>query len=138
MRVTIGLLLYVAVMVLGSLLKKMAEDKARQARVPMSDDDDQVYTVTVDDVLIDPLPRDDVSRGDSVDLQIDGSELGEYTREFASRKTFADWDLDDGFVEEEPEAVAPSFVRQDFGWDQAIVFSEILREPRVKRAWPNR
>jgi hypothetical protein len=76
MRVTIGLLLYVAVMVLGSLLKKMAEDKARQARVPMSDDDDQVYTVTVDDVLIDPLPRDDVSRGDSVDLQIDGSELG--------------------------------------------------------------
>ena len=67
MRGTIGLLLYVAVMVLGSLLKKMAEDKARQARVPMSDDDDQVYTVTVDDVLIDPLPRDDVSRGDSVD-----------------------------------------------------------------------
>src|SRR5690554_4768613 len=104
----------------------------------MSDDDDQVYTVTVDDVLIDPLPRDDVSRGDSVDLQIDGSELGEYSREFASRKTFADWDLDDDSVEEEPEAVAPSFVRQDFGWDQAIVFSEILREPRVKRAWPNR
>ena len=138
MRVTIGLLLYVAVMVLGSLLKKMAEDKARQARVPKSDDDDQVYTVTVEDVLLDPLPRNDAFLGDTSAPAPSDIELEENTREFVSMEAFADGDLDDDSVEEEPEAVAPSLVRQDFGWDQAIVFSEILREPRVKRAWPNR
>jgi hypothetical protein len=33
---------------------------------------------------------------------------------------------------------AESQFNRDTGWAHAIVLSEILREPRVKRPWPNR
>ena len=46
MQGLIGLLLYVAVMVLSGIMKKLAEEKARQARAPALDDGDS-YTVTL-------------------------------------------------------------------------------------------
>ncbi|MCK9525874.1 MAG: hypothetical protein M0R49_08100 [Limnochordia bacterium] len=143
MRGTVGLLLYVAVMVLGSILKKMAENKAKQAPMPTFDDD-EVYTVTLDDML---------ATDSTVEERLEASEtvtglgltLDERVDKSHSQDTRDAQDWDDVEDIEWAESADDSESSSDdvkvplgSAWAQAIVLSEIIREPRAKRAWPSR
>ena len=139
MQGAIGLFLYVAVMILGSILKKMAEGKARQGRVPLSLDDPQVHTVTLEDMLFDQSPVDDTSVGEIMDTTISEVEIPSQRTpgEFEARDAFGDWELQDD-QEEATETLVDPLVPEHPSWAQAFIFAEIIREPRAKRAWPNR
>jgi hypothetical protein len=144
MRGTIGLLLYVAFMVLGSILKKMAEQKARQASPPVSVDGDP-YTISLEDILLESVSHGESeyspSEADVERISQTDSE-GHTTKEMdgsahRDEKEWAEWDT-------EESAGDGSYVKEDTppfqypSWQQALIFSEIIREPRAKRPWPSR
>ncbi len=142
MRGTIGLLLYVAVMVLGSILKKMAEDKAKQVRTALPDEGDS-YTVTLDDMLAGEVPADEQMEDFAVVEAVNDFDLTtEHDADIRQEpmENLDDWEDrvwekpgdDDELITDLGEAP------QHLSWAQAIVLSEIIREPRAKRAWPNR
>lgn len=144
MRGSIGLLLYVAVMVLGSILKKIAEDKNRQ--VPRTVIDDEPYTVTLDDMLAE-APAQEWNAQEAVEslstpVSSEGSagEFGSQDRQFFSERDGKDGDWD--WRESEDDADVGSeevaFVPRKLNLRQAIIMSEIIREPRAKRPWPGR
>lgn len=145
MQGTIGLLLYVAVMVLASILKKMAEDKAKKTQKPVTQRGES-YTVTLEDMSAeDSVQAWSAEEAPELVNTFDRSEWAsnEGTGEFGSqdRDASAVWDEDwsggeskhDGKISD-----VAAFVPRKLDLKQAIVFSEIIREPRAKRPWPGR
>lgn len=157
MQGAIGLLLYIAAMVLGSILKKMAQDRARQG-APSMPGLNEVYQVSFDEVGA----EDSQQAGDFVEesvLDTAGTHLFDLTiaegvRELQSQGVddFGDWDdwddEDDGIegdrerrkIPEDSESRRLNEAMLPLGsdWAQAVLLSEIIREPRAKRAWPHR
>ncbi|NMB20751.1 MAG: hypothetical protein GX979_07785 [Firmicutes bacterium] len=155
MRGTIGLLLYVAVMILSSLLRKAAADRARQGR-PSIDGHD-LFDVTRADGFPETLPQEGILVEEmSEELHgEDGLHLAiiENLREFQNQRMedsegddWEDWDDsdddEDGGWRQMPQESEPGLdeTMKPLGsqWADAIVLSEIIREPRAKRAWPSR
>lgn len=145
MRGSIGLLLYVAVMVLGSILKKIAEDKAKQAPRTVIDGD-KSYTVTLDDMLTE-APAQEWNAQEAVELvstpvSSEGSAggFGSQDRQLLSYRDDEDGDRDWDDSEDDAESgsVEVAFVPRKLNLKQAIIMSEIIREPRAKRPWPGR
>ncbi|HHT69446.1 MAG TPA: hypothetical protein GXZ85_09365 [Firmicutes bacterium] len=144
MRGTIGLLIYVAVMVLSGILKKMAQEKVKRASAPPIGDV-EAYEVTLDDMTVTEPPL--------VESMEPSTELGGFAPaseesggESGSRgpQDVVDWDTweeYDDWDDTEDDLDASAVKRPAYGetgWAHAIVLSEIIREPRVKRPWPNR
>lgn len=141
MRGSIGLLLYVAVMVLAGILKKIAEDKARHAPRTVVDGDEP-YTVTLDDMLTE-APVQEWNAQEAVELvstpaSSEGSagEFGSQDRQFLSED--GDWDWRDSEDDTEDVSEEVALVPRKLNLEQAIIMSEIIREPRAKRPWPGR
>lgn len=154
MRGTIGLLLYVAVMVLASILKKMAEDKARQTRTLVADEGES-YTVTLDDMLAGELSAGESAADEGMETstiisgfdRIIDEDVDGRNQDMEDSDNRDDWDEWDEWEWEERETQSvedakritdPMEAPQQPNWAQALVWSEIIREPRAKRAWPNR
>ncbi len=142
MRGSIGLLLYVAVVVLGSVMKKLAEDRARQTQGPMIDEAES-YTVTLENMVTEAhVPE--WSNQEEADLARTSENSGWTTNE-SEKEIFGAWDdwedQEDwlGEVEDDGKISADApFVSGRLNLKQAIIMSEIIREPRAKRAWPSR
>ena len=142
MRGTIGLLLYVAVMVLASILKKMAEDKARQTRTLVADEGES-YTVTLDDMLAGELSAGESAADEGIESLIGENVDGrnQDMEDSDNRDDWDEWEWEDRetqSVEDVTRITDPMKAPQQPSWAQAVIWSEIIREPRAKRAWPNR
>ncbi|MDI9485463.1 MAG: hypothetical protein QM372_08390 [Bacillota bacterium] len=140
MQGLIGLLLYVAVMVLSGIMKKLAEEKARQARAPALDDGDS-YTVTLAEMLAEEVPGSaDVQSMHASQLmsRIGESELKRHHTEAVD--AWDDWEdsARPGVSDEREFAPEPQILAQSTRWEEAVVLAEIIREPRAKRPWPMR
>ncbi len=135
MRKYMGLIIYVAIMLLVSILKRAAEQRAKRAQVPVTRDEGDIYTVTLEDMLAEESPVTDHhvkefslqnhEQSMNNDLEdLDDLEDSDWGRAAQTEKG--------GYIEESSELpLHPS-------WAQAIIFSEIIREPRSKRPWPIR
>ena len=142
MRGTTGLLLYVAVMVLASVLKKIAENKVRQGRPPV-EVEGEPYTITLEDILSESMPAGESEtsiNASGLEPTLDANVGESRTQEMDGFDDWNEWECqeteesveDGGFIAD------PMKTPQHPSWEQAVVFSEIIREPRAKRGWPSR
>ena len=137
MRGSIGLIIYVAVLIIGGVMKKMAEDKVKQAKLSRGLERSP-YVVTLEDMLKAAPATDTLDTPDS-GLEKTGDKDWSSPRDEAKDKELG---TDEGretppsqpFVGSSPE---PQMLKHP-NWEQAIILSEIIREPRAKRPWPSR
>lgn len=134
MKGSIGLIIYVVVAIISSVLKKRAQENAKQRRNLIGPENIDPYQVTLEDMLED---RSDAfatvsgfDTGLEVDLEVDledQRDAGEIQGERINRPS-------------ENAKVAPTrrAAPQSLNLAQAILMSEIIREPRAKRPWPSR
>lgn len=142
MQGLIGLLLYVAVMVLSRIMKKMAEERARQARTPAGEEGES-YTVTLEEMLADESHAAQSPGDHGLSTHRMEPRIGESELKRKGMADFDDWDeWEDRSRQQEKQesndlAETQSLPRRP-QWAEAIVLAEIIREPRAKRPWPSR
>lgn len=122
MRGAIGLILYLAAMLLSSIVKRIADEKAKQRRRMQTPTDIDPYTVELEDMLAEELEETETEQS------ADDVETWEEYRD--------DGDLVDELGDSNESIALERYPRHS--WAQAVVMAEILREPRALRRWPSR
>lgn len=131
MHGAIGVIIYLAIMLLSGIVKLIAEQKAKLRQIQQGQDLSDPYTVTLEDIL---------AEGESK-AALETTSMNDSESEYLNRNTQDDWE-DDGWgslASEQDQAIEGFQVgEQSFSLAQAIVMSEIVREPRSIRRWPSR
>lgn len=127
----IGLIIYLAIMLLSGIVKMIAEQKGKQRQMHQGQEPGDPYTVTLEDILSDSESPDA--------LETSMRSLESEYMEQRTQNEWEDWD-DDGWERLAPEeSVEELQVGEQFpSLAQAIIMSEIVREPRSIRRWPSR
>lgn len=130
MKGSIGLIIYVVVAIISSVLKKRAQENAKQRRNLIGPENIDPYQVTLEDMLEDRSDAFATVSGFDTGLEVDledQRDAGEIQGERINRPS-------------ENAKVAPTrrAAPQSLNLAQAILMSEIIREPRAKRPWPSR
>lgn len=133
MRESTPLIIYVVVMILGSIIKRLAEEQARKRKGSVQTGEIESHDVTLEDML-----RQDTDVGEDISPNVPYMSMD---IDIEERE-----EVDDGWDDEWQRAYQPNEdVQEDVGvmprrtnWAQAIVMTEIIREPRAKRRWPAR
>ena len=128
MRGAIGLILYLIVTLISGLVKKIAEENAKQRRRLQESGGVEPYTVTLEEMLIEGEP---VSDGQATTDP-------ESPRWHNSHDEWAEWDDWQDNDDWQRSATELSSGRKRLNLAQAMVLSEVVREPRALRRWPNR
>ncbi|NLJ80332.1 MAG: hypothetical protein GX335_04840 [Firmicutes bacterium] len=130
MRVSLGFIIYILVAVFTAIIKWLAKQGQTEKRRSPGDFSEVMEVEK-------PLPATDVF--DEVEEYFSPLR-GEEEEPEVSLRTAEDLDLN----QDEPKKVKPKaklkprFRISARNLSQAIVMSEIVREPRVQRPWPNR
>lgn len=134
MRISVGLILYILVSIIGGLIKKAAEDKSQgQPRVKTQvGKHGQSYPDTVSH---EEIERALVQRFQEIIPEEQAQQI-----DADAERQAVPTELE---TEEEPKIVSKERKKQRIpslqpSLAQAVVMSEIIRQPRAKRPWPSR
>lgn len=129
----IGLIIYLAIMLLSGIVKMIAEQQAKQRQLQQGQEPSDPYTVTLEDILADGESKDALE-----------TSMSDLESEYLNRSTQDDWEeWDDGgwerlAPEQDLSMEGLQEGEQSLSLAQAVVMSEIVREPRSIRRWPSR
>jgi hypothetical protein len=133
MRGALGLIIYLAVVLFSSLIKKAAEEKIKRAKLAGElGQEPQLDTVEV--FFQEDEPEGVLERGFGQETQ-DGEHEADYQADWEQEED--GWGapkptLEEDFGEEGQVAIARSKMAE------AVIMSEVLRPPRAMRRWPSR
>lgn len=129
------LIIYVVVMILGAIVRKIAEDRAQQKKMSTGPEESHSYDVTMENILNDEA---DVSEGippTGLEMSVDDGEDG--LEELDLNEGWEDDEWERAYQPDTDDEETPNLPARP-NWAQAIVMSEIISQPRARRRWPSR